>query len=96
MAKLYSERYETDTMKGAIHMTIHNLKKTTLRSQELNCPSCVSKIESKLQSIDGVNEATVHFSTGRIVIEHDRDQVTREDLIEAVEQVGYTAKVSAF
>jgi copper chaperone len=77
-------------------MTIHDLKTTTLRSQDLNCPSCVSKIESKLQSIDGVSEATVHFSTGRIVVEHDRNQVKAEDLVEAVEQVGYTAKVSAF
>jgi copper chaperone len=77
-------------------MTIHNTKKTTLRSQDLNCPSCVSKIENKLQSIDGVSEATVHFSTGRIVVEHDRDQVTKDELIEAVAQAGYTAKASAF
>jgi copper chaperone len=77
-------------------MTIHNTKKTTLRSQDLNCPSCVSKIENKLQSIDGVSEATVQFSTGRIVVEHDRDQVTKDELIEAVAQAGYTAKASAF
>jgi copper chaperone len=77
-------------------MTIHNTKKTTLRSQDLNCPSCVSKIETKLDAIEGVNEATVHFATGRIVVEHDPDQVTKDDLITAIEQVGYKAKASAF
>ena len=77
-------------------MTVQNEKKTTLRSQDLNCPSCVPKIETKLTSIEGVSGAKVHFATGRIVVEHDREQVTTDDLVKAVEQVGYKAKASAF
>jgi copper chaperone CopZ len=72
------------------------LKKTTLRSQDLNCPSCVAKIERALQQIDGVERATVHFSTGRIVVEHDPTRATTDALVQAVGRVGYTAKVSAF
>jgi copper chaperone len=74
----------------------HTIKKTTLRSQDLNCPSCVPKIENTLNSIDGVQSATVHFATGRIVVEHDRDRVSGADLIEAVADAGYTAKASVF
>ncbi len=40
------------------------LTKTIRRSDELNCPSCVNNIESNLNKKDGVEKATVHFSTG--------------------------------
>ena len=71
-------------------------KKTTLRSPDLNCPSCVPKIERKLQQLEGVADAEVHFSTGRIVVAHDPQQASTKDLVDAVGKAGYTAKVSAF
>ena len=72
------------------------LKKTTLRSPELNCPSCVAKIERELKRTEGVENATVHFSTGRIVVEHDPAIATTDTLVQAIARAGYTAKVSAF
>lgn len=72
------------------------IKKTTLRSQDLNCPSCVSKIERELKRVDGVDNAQVHFSTGRIVVEHDPIRAPSDELIQAIARAGYTAKVSAF
>jgi copper chaperone CopZ len=71
-------------------------KKTTLRSQDLNCPSCVPKIERELQRVDGVNSAKVFFETGRIVVEHDPEHATNKQLTDAVGKAGYTAKVTAF
>ena len=72
------------------------IKKTTLRSPELNCPSCVAKIERELTRLDGVASAQVHFSTGRIVVEHDPTRAATDALIQAIGRAGYTAKVSAF
>jgi copper chaperone len=69
--------------------------KTILRSKELTCPSCVAKIEKALLSVNGVNEAKVHFTTGRIEVNHG-DQVDRKDLVKAVQQAGYEASLSAF
>jgi copper chaperone CopZ len=68
--------------------------KTLLRSRELTCPSCVAKIESALNHIDGVSQAKVHFNTGRIEVEHAG--VDEEKLVEAVRQVGYNAQVASF
>lgn len=68
--------------------------KTLLRSQELSCPSCVRKIETSLKQVQGVDQARVHFSTGRIDVEHDG--VDEEKLVEAVREAGYNAQVSAF
>ncbi|AGS34134.1 hypothetical protein B841_03255 [Corynebacterium maris DSM 45190] len=71
------------------------LKKTTLRSDEFSCPSCVAKIENKLHSLDGVETAEVKFSSGRILVEHDPQKVPVRDLVDAIAEVGYTAKPSA-
>lgn len=69
--------------------------KTQLRSQELSCPSCVAKIEKALRKVKGVQEAKVHFNTGRIEIEHD-EQAQADELVKAVRAAGYEAHVSPF
>lgn len=70
--------------------------KTLLRSDELNCPSCVPKIEKALSRLEGVATAKVHFNTGRIEVEHDSEKVGAEQLRAAVREVGYEAHISAF
>ncbi|GIK36835.1 MAG: copper chaperone [Chloroflexota bacterium] len=70
--------------------------KTILRSQEFSCPSCVAKIEKGLKSVPGVEEAKVHFNTGRIVVEHDPDRASADELIKTIRPAGYEAKVAPF
>jgi copper chaperone CopZ len=69
--------------------------KTILRSQELSCPSCVAKIEKALKAVDGVDNAVVHFNTGRIEVEHT-GEVKAEALVQTVRGIGYETKVSPF
>lgn len=75
---------------------METLIKTILRSDELSCPSCVSRIEKALKAIPGVQSAKVHFNSGRIDIEHDGAQASPELLQEAVRKVGYGTRISAF
>jgi copper chaperone len=70
--------------------------KTILRSKDLSCPSCVAKIEKALKGLDGVSQARVHFTTGRIEVEHDPGKTNVSALIRAIGQVGYEAGESAF
>ena len=70
--------------------------KTILRSRELSCPSCVAKIEKALKLLPGVENATVHFNTGRIEVEHDPAQAAVPQLVAAVREAGYEAQPSAF
>ncbi len=69
---------------------------TILRSDELSCPSCVNNIESELNKLEGVEKATVHFTTGRIEVEHDSAKVSDHDLVAAIGRTGYNATVSPF
>jgi copper chaperone CopZ len=70
--------------------------KTTLRSDELNCPSCVNNIESNLNAIKGIQKAKVHFNTGRIEVDHDPKTVSEDELVKIVGQSGYEARISQF
>jgi copper chaperone CopZ len=56
----------------------------------------VAKIEKALMALDGVEQATVHFNTGRIEVEHNPAAVKSDALIAAVRAVGYEAKVAPF
>ncbi|SMO88510.1 heavy-metal-associated domain-containing protein [Fodinibius sediminis] len=70
--------------------------KTTLRSDELSCPTCVDNIESSLNQTEGVSQAKVHFNTGRIEVEHDPETVSEDKLVKIVGQSGYEARISQF
>lgn len=69
---------------------------TLLRAEGFSCPSCVTKIEKQVGKLDGVENVTVHFASGRIEIDHDEAKSSVDDLIAAVDKAGYKSKASAF
>lgn len=69
---------------------------TLLRAEGFSCPSCVTKIEKQVGRLDGVENVTVHFASGRVEIDHDATKTSVDDLIAAVDKAGYTSKASAF
>jgi len=72
------------------------IMKTTLRSNDLSCPTCVNNIESNLNQTNGISGAKVHFNTGRIEVEHNPETISKEKLVKLVRQSGYEAKISQF
>jgi copper chaperone len=46
--------------------------------------------------VTGVEDATVHFNTGRIVVKHDPAEATVDDLVCAVKSAGYKAVPRSF
>lgn len=73
-----------------------DMTRTVLRSDEFSCPSCVVKIEKALATTPGVTSAKVHFSTGRIEVEHDPASAPVEALVSVVKSTGYDARAAAF
>lgn len=69
---------------------------TTILRSELTCPSCIKKIEKQVSQVPEVENVTVHFSTGRIEVQHQDGDNVEEDLLEAVRKAGYEAQISAF
>jgi Cu+-exporting ATPase len=57
-----------------------------------SCGSCVNKIESALKQVSGVDRADMNFAQRTVTV---TGKVTPAELIKAVEQAGYLAKMSA-
>jgi Cu+-exporting ATPase len=57
----------------------------------MTCASCASRIERKLNKLDGVS-ASVNYATERAAVEYNSARVTRDALVDAVEQVGYAVR----
>ena len=69
---------------------------TNLRAEGVSCPSCVSKIEKQVGRVPGVEDVTVHFASSRVEINHDEEQASVKDLVDAVAKAGYKSAPSAF
>jgi copper-(or silver)-translocating P-type ATPase len=55
----------------------------------MTCASCAARIEKKLNRLDGVT-ATVNYALGKAVVDYGGGH-TPDDLVAAVEKLGYTA-----
>jgi P-type Cu+ transporter len=67
-------------------------RRLDLPIEGMTCSSCAGRVEKSLNRLDGV-EATVNFATERATVEFDSDQVQPEQLLGAVESVGYSASL---
>ncbi|GAA0691186.1 heavy metal translocating P-type ATPase [Marinobacterium maritimum] len=56
------------------------------------CASCVGKIESALNRVPGVQEASMNFAERTVTVS---GEVSSDDLVRAVEQAGYGARAAA-
>ncbi len=64
-----------------------------LALEGMTCASCASRIERRLNKLDGV-EATVNFATEQAAVAFDPERVSVGDLIAAVEAAGYGASLA--
>jgi Cu+-exporting ATPase len=72
----------TETAPGEIRLDVEGM----------TCASCVSRVEGKLNELDGV-EATVNLATEQATVRHG-SSVTVDDLVSAVEAAGYHARLA--
>jgi P-type Cu+ transporter len=70
------------------------VSRVELPIEGMTCSSCAGRVEKSLNRLDGV-EATVNFATERANVSFDPAQVEPEDLVGAVEDVGYSASLPA-
>ena len=68
-------------------------EKCVLSIGDMSCESCAQTISRMLRKRDGVLSADVSFAGGRAEVRYDPDVVGPQDLIEAVDDAGYTAEV---
>ena len=57
----------------------------------MRCAGCLAKIERGLAKIDGVEAARVNFSSKRVAVRH-HERLSDQDLVEAIEKIGFEAQ----
>lgn len=55
----------------------------------VTCQVCVNKIERKVGKLEGVEEAVVNLSNGKLTIEYDEKLLNSEKIKEVVKKLGY-------
>jgi Cu+-exporting ATPase len=55
----------------------------------MTCASCVSRVEKKLRSLDGVTDAQVNLASERATVEYLESRLGMKDFQDALEQIGY-------
>ena len=64
-------------------------KNSLIRVGSLHCTDCVKKIENRVGKMKGVYDLNLSFATGMLNVTHDSKQVTVQELIQKVKELGY-------
>ena len=67
-------------------------EQTELTIQGMSCGACVAAVERALTGIPGVYHTRV--SVGSAVVRYDPNQVSEDDLAQAIQSAGYTVSTS--
>jgi copper ion binding protein len=65
--------------------------KIELQVEGMTCQGCVRSVELKLSKVPGVEQARVDLGAGKATVEYDETRANIDQLIAAVEQIGYHA-----
>ena len=55
----------------------------------MTCAACATRIEKRVNKMEGVSSASVNFALETIAVEYDNNQVETTDMITAVKKLGY-------
>jgi Cd2+/Zn2+-exporting ATPase len=85
---------DTDTTEGGTQAGVgasgnEQGRTVDLTVPEMDCPSCVKKIEKRLGRVDGVLEHQLRATTGTAHVTFDSDRTTTGAIVAAIEEVGY-------
>ncbi|MBA4312126.1 MAG: copper-translocating P-type ATPase [Chlorobiaceae bacterium] len=69
-------------------------QKIILPIQGMSCASCVSRIQTNLAKLDGINSASVNLATELATIAFDDSTISIESIKKSIEDIGYKVVVA--
>ena len=71
-----------------------NLKKVILNVEGMTCPMCPLMVKTAVKNLEGVIEVDVNYKEAKAVVSYQEGKVTVEQIIKAIEKVGFKARSS--
>ena len=70
------------------------MSKATLQLEPLTCPSCLTKIDSAVKNLDGVEKDSVNvmFNSSKVKLDFDESKIDIERIAQAITKLGYEVK----
>lgn len=59
----------------------------------MTCGGCEAGVELKVGGLEGVEAVEASYAEGRATVSYDPERVTPEEIIAAIEELGYSAEV---
>lgn len=59
----------------------------------MTCGGCEAGVELKVGGLEGVEAVEASYAEGRATVTYDPERVTPEAIVEAIEELGYSAEV---
>lgn len=66
---------------------------STFAVEGMTCGGCEVGVEMKVEKLDGVESVDASYKEGTARVAHDAAQVTPEQIIDAIEELGYEAEL---
>ncbi len=63
-----------------------------LNVRGMACGQCAKRIEAELKKMDGVKDAKVSIEEAKAVIKLDKNKIKEEQLVEAIQNMGFTVE----
>lgn len=68
------------------------MKKVMMKLDGMTCPSCLTKIEKAVESVDGTEQIKVLFNAGKLKFIMDQTKTNTDNVKAAIEKMGYEVK----
>lgn len=65
------------------------MKEITLHVEGMKCPACEPEVENAVKKLGGVRQVKVDYRNGKVEVEFEEDKVSVNDIVNAIEMVGY-------
>lgn len=66
---------------------------STFTVEGMTCGGCELGVEMKVGKLDGVESVESSYEEGKGKVVHDPEKVTPEDIVAAIEELGYTVEL---
>jgi copper chaperone len=68
------------------------MEKTTLDVAGMTCGHCKKAVTGALKDLNGVSDVDVNLESGKVSVGYESEQVTLNQMKEAIEEQGYDVK----
>ena len=83
----------TDNLADPVDDSHADLTTTVFAVGGMTCGGCEASVKMVVKKLDGVEKVTASNKEGRATVTYDPAKVTTDNIVAAIEKIGYTAEV---